>query len=84
MVVKEDTTKLLTREEQTTVRFQLMYGTGMIAVALVTFWICSQIFTVDLKYAILAIGAIVALGWLRDGLMLMADVYISIMKNREN
>lgn len=83
-MVKEDTTKLLTREEQTTVRFQLAYGTGMIAVALVTFWICSQIFTVDIKYAVLAIGAIVALGWLRDGLMLLADVSISIMKNREN
>lgn len=83
-MVKEDTTKLLTREEQTTVRFQLAYGTGMIAVALVTFWICSQIFTVDIKYTVLAIGAIVALGWLRDGLMLLADVSISIMKNREN
>ena len=83
-MTSEDTTKLLTREEQTTVRFQLAYGTGMIAVALVTFWICSQIFTVDLKYAVLAIGAIVALGWLRDGLMLLADVSISIMKNREN
>ena len=83
-MVKEDTTKLLTREEQTTVRFQLAYGTGMIAVALVTFWICSQIFTVDIKYAVLAIGTIVALGWLRDGLMLLADVSISIMKNREN
>jgi hypothetical protein len=80
----EDTTKLLTGEEQTTVRFQLAYGTGMIVVALITFWICSQIFTVDIKYAVLAIGAIVALGWLRDGLMLLADVAISIMKNREN
>jgi len=80
----EDKTKLFSDEQNTTIRFQLAYGTGMIAVALITFWICSQIFTVDIKYAVLAIGAIVALGWLRDGLMLLADVSISIMKNRES
>jgi hypothetical protein len=83
-MTREDKTKIFNDEENTTIRFQLAYGTGMIVVALITFWICSQIFTVDIKYAVLAIGAIVALGWFRDGLMLLADVSISIMKNREN
>ena len=83
-MVKEDTTKLFTRDQETTVRFQLAYGTGMIIVALITFWICSQIFTVDIKYAVLAIGIILALTWFRDGLMILADVAINIMKNHEN
>lgn len=79
----KDTTKILTSEQETTVRFQLAYGVGMIIVSLVVFWICSQIFTADLKYAVLAIGVILALTWMRDGLMMLADVAINIMKLKE-
>jgi hypothetical protein len=36
----------------------------------------------DLKYIVLAIGALVAIGYLRDALMMLADVAIVIMKAR--
>ena len=82
-MVAEDKTEILTGEQETTVRFQLAYGVGMIIVSLVTFWIVSNVFTVDIKYAVLAIGAIVALAWMRDGLMILADVFINILKMRK-
>ena len=76
----EDTTKFFTSEETTTVRFQLAYGVGMIIIALVTFWIASGVFTADIRYVVLAIGAIIAIRWLMDGLTMLSDVSINIMK----
>jgi len=74
----------ITGEAATTIRFQILFGTAMITVALVLFWAASQFQTVDLRFAFLFVTVMLALTWLRDGLTMMADVFITIMKVRGN
>ena len=72
-----------TKDEETTIRFQLAFGTAMIAVAMVVFWAASRFQTVDLRFAFLFVTVILALTWLRDGLIMLSDVAINIMKMRQ-
>jgi hypothetical protein len=72
----------ITGEQATTIRFQILFGTSMIAVALVLFWAASQFQTVDLRFAFLFVAVMLALTWLRDGLTMVADVFIIILKVR--
>jgi hypothetical protein len=73
----------ITSEQATTIRFQILFGTAMIAVALVLFWAASQFQNVDLRFAFLFVTVMLALTWLRDGLTMMADVFIIILKMRQ-
>jgi len=73
-----------TKEQETTIRFQILFGIAMITVALVLFWAASQFQTVDLRFAFLFVTVMLALTWLRDGLTMMADIFIVIMKMRTN
>jgi hypothetical protein len=72
----------ITGEAATTIRFQILFGVGMLGISMLAFFIISQVWTMDLKYIVLAIGALVAIGYLRDALMMLADVAIVIMKAR--
>ena len=72
----------ITGEAATTIRFQIIFGLGLLAVSMLAFFIVSQVWTMDLRYVVLSIGALVAIGYLRDALMLLADVAIVIMKSR--
>lgn len=73
----------ITGEQATTIRFQLIFGLGFLAVSMLAFFIVSQVWTMDLKYVVLSIGALVAIGYLKDALMMLADVAIVIMKTRQ-
>jgi hypothetical protein len=79
----KDPTILLNPEQQNTIRFQLAYGVGMLGIALVTFWVCSQYQTVDLRYAFFFVSALVALTWLLNGLTMLSDVFITLLKIRQ-
>ena len=72
----------ITGEQATTIRFQLLYATGLLAIALLGFFVTSQVWVMDLKYVIFAIGGLVAIGFLKDSLIMFADVFIVIMKSR--
>lgn len=72
----------ITGEQATTIRFQIIFGLGLLAVSMLAFFIVSQVWTMDIRYVVLSIGALVAIGYLRDALMLLADVAIVIMKSR--
>ena len=75
---------IFTKEEETTMRFQLIFGLIGLAVAMVSFWAASQFDTVNLKYGFLFVCVLVAITWLKESLFMLADVSISIMNNREN
>lgn len=72
----------LTSEQETTIRFQIIFGLGLLAVSMLAFFIVSQVWTMDIRYVVLSIGALVAIGYLKDALMMLADVAIVIMKSR--
>jgi len=72
----------ITGEAATTIRFQLLYATGLLAIALLAFFVTSQVWVMDLKYVLFAIGALVAIDYLKDSLIMFADVFIVIMKSR--
>ena len=72
----------LTKEEETTVRFQVLFGVIGLAIALVAFWGASQFATVDLRYGFLFVCVLVAITWLKESLFLLADVFINILKMR--
>lgn len=75
---------IFTKEEETTIRAQIIYGTGMLLVSLVTFWAASTYATVDLRYAFLFTCVLLAVTWMLNGLTCLADVYINIIKRRED
>lgn len=75
---------IFSKEEETTIRFQLIFGLIGLVVAMVAFWAASQFNTVDLRYGFLFACVLVAITWLKESLFMLADVAISIMKNREN
>ena len=74
---------IFSKEEETTMRFQLIFGLIGLAVALVAFWAASQFDTVDLRYGFLFACVLVAITWLKESLFTLADVAINIMRNRE-
>ena len=75
---------IFSKEEETTMRFQLIFGLIGLAVAMVGFWAASQFNTVDLRYGFLFACVLVSITWLKESLFMLADVAINIMKNREN
>jgi hypothetical protein len=75
---------IFSKEEETTMRFQLIFGLIGLAVAMVGFWAASQFLTVDLKYAFLFVCVLVSVSWLKESLFMLADVAINIMKKRED
>lgn len=75
---------IFSKEEETTIRFQLIFGLIGLIVAMVAFWAASQFNTVDLRYGFLFACVLVAITWLKESLFMLADVAINIMKNRQN
>jgi FtsH-binding integral membrane protein len=75
---------IFSKEEETTMRFQLIFGLIGLAVALVGFWAGSQFDTVNLKYGFLFVCVLVSITWLKESLFMLADVAINIMKKRED
>jgi hypothetical protein len=73
----------ITGEAATTIRFQIIFGLGLLAISMLAFFIVSQVWTMDIRYVVLSIGALVAISYLRDALMMLADVAIVIMKTRQ-
>jgi hypothetical protein len=75
------TEKLTLSEEQSnTIRFQLIFGLGGLCVALATFWVGSTYNIIDLRFGFLFICVIAASKWMMDSLVMLADVFIVIMK----
>lgn len=72
--------KMLSNEQQVTLRFQMIYGTAITAVALVVFWASTYVWTIDLRFCMFLTMIILALTWLKDGLIMLADVAIVVMK----
>ncbi len=75
---------IFSKEEETTIRAQLIYGTGMLLVSLVIFWAASNYSTVDLRYGFLFTCVLLAVTWMLNGFTTLADVYINIIKRRED
>jgi hypothetical protein len=75
----QETVKL-TEEQSTTIRFQLIFGLISIGVALATFWVGSSFNIIDLRFGFLFLCVIAAGKWLLDGFIMLADVFIVIMK----
>ena len=73
----------ITGEQATTIRFQLLYATGLLAIALLGFFVVSQSWTMDIRYVVFAVGALVAIAYLKDSLIMFADIFIVIMKMRQ-
>jgi hypothetical protein len=70
----------LTKEQETTIRFQLIFGIAGLVVALATFWVGSTFNIIDLRFGFLFLCVIGAGKWLLDSFTMLADVFIVIMK----
>jgi uncharacterized membrane protein len=74
----------ITGEQATTIRFQLLYATGLLAIAMLGFFVVSQSWTMDIRYVVFAVGALISIAYLKDALIMFADIFIVIMKMRGN
>lgn len=70
----------LTAEQETTIRFQIIFGLASLCVSLAIFWVASSFNIIDLRFGFLFLCVVVAAKWLLDGLTMLADVFIVIMK----
>jgi uncharacterized Tic20 family protein len=69
-----------TEEQSTTIRFQIAFAVFSIVVSLVLFWAASTYASVDLRYGFLFLAVMLALVYLKEGLIIFADVFIVITK----
>ena len=72
----------LTIEQETTIRFQILFAIFSVAVGLVLFWAASTYATVDLRYGFLFLAVMLALVYLKEGFIIFADIFIVINKMR--
>lgn len=70
----------LTEEQSTTIRFQLIFGLFCLCVALAIFWVASTYNVIDLRFGFLFLCVVIAGKWMLDGLVMLSDVFIVIMK----
>jgi len=70
----------LTKEQETTIRFQIVFGIAGLIVALATFWVGSTFNIIDLRFGFLFLCVVIAGKWMLDSFMMLSDVFIVIMK----
>jgi len=70
----------LNKEQEMTIRYQLIFGLFGLIVALAAFWVGSTYNIIDLRFGFLFLCVLVAGKWMLDSLMMLSDVFMVIMK----
>jgi hypothetical protein len=70
----------LNEEQETTIRYQLIFGLAGLCVALATFWVGSTYNIIDLRFGFLYLCVVLAGKWMLDSFVMLSDVFVVIMK----
>lgn len=70
----------LNKEQEITIRYQLIFGVAGLCVALAAFWVGSTYNIIDLRFGFLFLCVLMAGKWMLDALLMLSDVFVVIMK----